>query len=491
MAEAPPIRVAVLGHVNAGKTTLVRALARRADIGQVDPAPGTTEQAHAVLRRIPGAPPLTLVDTPGLQDPVPLAELVKAVPHGHTALERLRWFLKRPDARAEFEPECLALQAALDADAVLYVLDARELVLPKFRSEIELLQACAKPTLVLLNRLDDPRNRGADWKAALAGHGLPAVCGFDPFAPAPQSQAQLMQLLARVLATTRPDADTLGPALRAEDEARRRRRHQLIASTLVGLAALRHTISRAEVADEAKRSERVEAFRRQVVGQVRAARGALAELHGFPGLESALGELSGVSGRWDEDLFDPEALRLSARKLGAGAAVGAAIGLGLDIALAGLSLGVGTAVGAAIGGVANQGFGPMGRALVNKVTGQQDLTLESPVIVLVAQQLLGLDAALERRGHGATGPLVSMASAAAVAPADEAPAIDVGAVEALDEAVSAARHHADWAIGQAREDASAQRRQALVDKLAAALGRPATAAPPLPNEPDRSALPPG
>ncbi|HJV67981.1 DUF3482 domain-containing protein [Ideonella sp.] len=485
MAEAPPIRLAVLGHVNAGKTSLVRALARRTDIGRVDPAPGTTEQAQVVLRAMPGAPPLALVDTPGLQDPVTLAELVRAVPHGHTALERLRWFLKRPDAQSEFEPECRALRTALEADAVLYVLDARELVLPKFRSEIELLQACARSTLVVLNRLDHPHSRAADWNAALAGHGLTAVCGFDPIAPTPQAQAQFVRLLAGVLATTRPDADALGPALRAEDQARRRRQQQLIASTLVGLAALRHTVGRAEVADEAKRAERVEAFRRQVVDQARAARRALADLHGFPGLESALGELPGVNGRWDEDLFDPEALRLSAQKLGTGAAIGAAIGLGLDIALAGLSLGVGTAVGAAIGGVANQGFGPMGRALVNKVTGQQDLTLEGPVIVLVAQQLIALDAAFERRGHGATGPL-----AAALA-AGEAPAIDAAAAEALVEALSAARHHADWAIGHERDDSSGQRRQALVDRLAAALERAATAPPALPQEPDRAALPPG
>jgi hypothetical protein len=75
VAEAPPIRLAVLGHVNAGKTSLVRTLARRADIGQVDPAPGTTEQVHAVLRRIPGAPPLA--GERRAARPCALAELVK------------------------------------------------------------------------------------------------------------------------------------------------------------------------------------------------------------------------------------------------------------------------------------------------------------------------------------------------------------------------------------------------------------------------------
>ena len=93
--------------------------------------------------------------------------------------------------------------------------------------------------------------------------------------------------------------------------------------------------------------------------------------------------------------------KAAGKRLGAGAAIGGALGLGLDVALAGLSLGAATSVGAALGGVAAQGFDAMGRSLSKQLRGIKELSLEDPVLLLLVAQRLSLLRALERRGHAA------------------------------------------------------------------------------------------
>ena len=174
MAEAP-IHIAVVGHTNAGKTSLLRTLTRRADFGEVSDRPGTTRHVEMVSLRAAGVA-VQLADTPGLEDPVALLELVRAIPHTQTPTERVRAFLRRPEASAEFEQEAKVLRALLDADAAFYVIDCREAVLPKHHSEIALLQACATPVMPVLNHLRRPAQPPRRL-ARRAGRTRPARAG--------------------------------------------------------------------------------------------------------------------------------------------------------------------------------------------------------------------------------------------------------------------------------------------------------------------------
>ena len=45
---ADTITIAVVGHTNAGKTSLLRTLTRRRDFGEVSARPGTTRHVEAV-----------------------------------------------------------------------------------------------------------------------------------------------------------------------------------------------------------------------------------------------------------------------------------------------------------------------------------------------------------------------------------------------------------------------------------------------------------
>ncbi|HEX5688182.1 MAG TPA: DUF3482 domain-containing protein [Ideonella sp.] len=466
-----PIVLAVVGHVNAGKTAVIRTLTRSGEFGEVDEAPGTTKTVVSAFRRFDACVAVRFDDTPGIEDPVALLELLQAVPHGLTPADRIRAFLRRPDANDDFAPEARALRAVLDADAVVYVVDTREAVLPKFRCEMSLLVAIAKPIVVVLNHLHSAGSRLDRWPAALNEHGMQAQVNLDAAVPGPGSERLFYQSLAAALANRRPEAQTLEAAAHRAAASRRNAGMKAVANCLVGLAALRRTLSRAELADEAKLATCIDKIRQDVVAHARAAHHELLQAHDFRVGDADVESLPGVSGRWEDDLFDPEALKISAQTFGKGAAVGAAIGLGLDIALAGLSLGVGTAVGAAIGGAAGQGFAPMGRALVNKVSGQQDVTVENAVLLLLCDRLLKLEAALEERGHGAVD---KVSIGGGIAMSDEA-------VKRVMDALSPARSHAAWATGEPRSDSESARRNRFVDALTNVLAQPPR--PPLLPEP--------
>jgi hypothetical protein len=160
------------------------------------------------------------------------------------------------------------------------------------------------------------------------------------------------------------------------------------------------------------------------------------------------------------DFFSPEALKDAGVRLGKGAAVGLAVGMAADLAVGGLSLGAGAALGGALGGAIAQGWGPLGRKMVNALRDVRELSVEDGALYLIAEWQIALVQALERRGHGATGP-VSAATVAAVA---QRPAGGRDIVLAV-RAARPARNHADWESktdGPRWSAGTSAQRQALV-----------------------------
>ena len=50
-----PLHIAVVGHTNAGKTSLLRTLTRQVAFGEVSDRPGTTRHAESIELRVDGA----------------------------------------------------------------------------------------------------------------------------------------------------------------------------------------------------------------------------------------------------------------------------------------------------------------------------------------------------------------------------------------------------------------------------------------------------
>ena len=436
------IRIAVVGHTNAGKTSLLRTLTRRADFGEVSNRPGTTRHVERIELRIDHrAAGVQFFDTPGLEDAVALQEHIRsffAADASTLPAEQVRGFLAGPEARGVFEQEAKVLRALLGADAAFLVIDVRTPVLPKYRAEIGLLAACARPVLPVLNFVRQTGGDGrpeAAWRALLADAGLHAVARFDATAPFTGAERDLYADLATLLPAHRQALAAVVERLEAERIARRRAACQAIALLLVQTAAMRRAVRMPETdaagrnsqiaaghdarvpafdpanaarpADPAAKAMRqaADALQHDVLRRARSCSEALLKLHGFREGDAAEAPLPLLHGRWEMDLFSPDTLRQAGARLGAGAAAGAAVGLVADIALAGVSLGAGMAVGGAVGSALAHGWGPLGRRMANRLRGVREVTAEDAVLVVLATRQLALLQALERRGHAEVLPI--------------------------------------------------------------------------------------
>ncbi len=401
-----PIDIAVVGHTNVGKTSLLRTLTRQGGFGEVSNRPGTTRHVERIDLRVEGRVAVRFFDTPGLEDAVALQHYMAGLPGAFAnPVERVRAFLAGPEAHAAYEQEAKVLRKMLEVDAAVYVIDCRQQVLPKYRSEIELLCACARPVMPVLNFIAASGAQADAWREVLAGYNLHVWMQFDAVAPYVGAERQLFQDLCVLLRARQAELQAVVAELQAQAQARRRAAATLMARLLVHAAAERQAVARAELQSADGRAQALGRFKKAFSERTHEAVQAILGVYGFRPDEADVALAPWTSGRWQDDLFHPELLQDAGRKLGKGAAVGAAVGLAADVALAGLSLGAATALGAAVGGVVSQGWSQVPRKLKHKMQGVEELTLEDAVLLGLADSLLRLVGALERRGHAATEQL--------------------------------------------------------------------------------------
>ena len=400
---SPGLRLAVVGHTNTGKTSLLRTLSRNPDFGEVQDSPGTTRHVEG-LRLLAGtAGTLELFDTPGMEDGMALLDyLDQLAPPGERidGPTRIQRFLDSPESLRRFEQEARVLRKLLACDAGIYVIDARDPVLAKHRDELAVLASCGHPLLPVLNFTHSPGHRMEEWRTAMARLGLHAVVEFDTIAPPLDGEEQLYDKLALLL----DSHAALLRALKQDILRQREQRHHdamtLVADMLIDIAALRLS-SPPEPAELEKTAERLRELTRK---REHRAIDALLKRYNFRSSDFPTRLLPLQGERWDMDLFHPQALKDVGIHVGKGMAAGAMAGATLDMFTAGISLGAATLLGAAAGGLW-QGADKLGKRLFGRLRGYQELTVDDAVLRLLALRELALVAALERRGHAAQGPI--------------------------------------------------------------------------------------
>jgi hypothetical protein len=453
-----PLHLAVVGHTNTGKTSLLRTLTRDTDFGEVSARPSTTRHVEGARLLVEGEPVVELYDTPGMEDAMGLLEAVESLVQPGERLDgpdRIERFLHSPLATERFEQEAKVLRQLLASDAALVVIDARDPVLAKHRDELALLAACARPLLPVLNFVHSPASREAEWREALARLGLHAVVSFDTVAPEVDGERRLLEKLITLLDAHRLPLERLLQARAQEARERMAAGQRLIAELLIDVAACRVMVKHDE---EEAIQRRVELLRERIRQREQACVAALLTLYRFRPGDVDMAALPLVEGRWEEDLFSPDALRGMGIRLGKGAVAGAITGVGIDLVAGGLTLGAATVVGAVAGGLW-QVLGHYGEHLVGKLRGFRSLTVDDAILRLLAVRQRWLLAALHRRGHAAIEPLRL-----------EAPDVKRWRKGALPEAIKSARQHPEWsALNEgfkpeaAREKAIAELAEQLVD----------------------------
>ncbi len=461
------LRIAVAGHTNTGKTSLLRTLTRDATFGTVSDRPATTRRVEGASLMIEGEPRVELFDTPGLEDSTGLLELLERM-HDELGLDwvdTIGRFLESETAIGQYAQEAKAIAQVLRSDVVLYVIDARDPVLGRYRDELEILGRCGVPVVPVLNFTAGPEARRDLWRAQLARSGMHAVTEFDTVALDAESERRLYETIKVLAGTFRDTID----ALIADLEARRRwllrASAELLADLLIDAAARVILVRRSEaegVADAiGPLKEAVSAREQRFVTQ-------LLELHRFAPGDYAYAQLPVSDGRWGTDLFNPEALRPFGIRTTSAAAAGAAAGLAIDVVVGGITLGAAAAAGAVLGAI----YGAVrdkGGGLLARLAGYSELRVDDATLRLLAVRNATLVAALFRRGHASQQPVrLDRAAQGGTAPFDKT---------AIMAALTAARAHPEWsrmeagaAMDGAAAAARATARAALAERIAGLLG---------------------
>lgn len=448
-----PLRLAVVGHTNVGKTSLLRTLTRDVGFGEVSHRPSTTRHVEGARLSVDGESLLELYDTPGLEDAIALRDFLDALERPGERLdgpEKLRRFLDGSEARGRFEQEAKVLRQLQASDAGLYVIDAREPVLAKYRDELAVLAGCARPLLPVLNFVASANHREEQWREALSRLGLHALVRFDSVAPPLDGERRLYESLALLLEKSRPQLERLIRDHEAQAVARREAGAKLIAELLVDVAACRDMVP----GDAEAIRQATETLRDRVRKREEACVQALLRLYAFRKDDARAADLPLLDGRWGDDLFNPETLRQLGVRLGGGVAAGAAAGAGIDLLVGGLTLGAATALGALAGG-AWQTVGHYGQRLLGKLKGQRELSVDDSVLRLLALRQRQLLAALQTRGHAA------MEAIRVASPEDKQ-----WREGKLPEALRKARAHPEWSTLNGRKRVDKSERQEQVDALA-------------------------
>lgn len=454
MIEA--LKLAVVGHTNVGKTSLLRTLTRDVGFGEVSHRPSTTRHVEGARLSVDGEAQLELYDTPGLEDAIALLDYLEQLDRPGERLDgpaRLERFLAGSEARQRFEQEAKVLRQLLTSDAGLYVIDAREPVLAKYRDELAVLTMCGRPLLPVLNFVSGHQHREQEWREALARIGLHALVGFDSVAPPVDGKHRLYDSLALLLEKARPQLQRLIDDHQAQRQMRRDSGTRLIAELLMDVAACRRSVAIEGNLEQSAISDLHQSIRKREQQCVE----ALLRLYAFRKEDAKAGDLPLLDGRWGNDLFNPETLKQLGIKVGGGMAAGAATGVGIDLLVGGVTLGAAAALGAIIGGSA-QTLRNYGWRLKGKLKGQRELTVDDAVLRLLAVRQQQLLQALEARGHAAYETIkVDM------------PQEQNWREGKLPEALNKARAHPEWSSLNKGAQLQNSERQALLEQLSTTL----------------------
>ena len=392
-----PLKLAVVGHTNTGKTSLLRTLLRDVYFGEVKNAAATTRHVEQALINDSqtGEPLVALYDTPGLEDASGLMDwLEDNTASRRDGIERLQIFLNSELATGnagiaeDYSQEAKVIRQLLASDMAIYVIDAREPVLGKYKDELAVLSWSAIPVMPVFNFTDSQDANISEWQSMLARRNLHISTRFDSVAFEFEDEMTLWknlatmlthsQIIERVISSRQADwANLYEEAL------------LIIADFLLNVGAFVREIN--ENADPLPVLTEMQTAVRQ---SERTMQHELLNLYKF--YDNAVASTPLELQEYQQDPFDPELLKSYGIRTTSGAAAGALLGLGIDAAALGTTLGLGAALGGLAGGLLSNTS-----SIADKISGVKRLYIDPATLTLLATRALDLLTALRHRGHAA------------------------------------------------------------------------------------------
>lgn len=394
------LRVAIVGHTNTGKTSLIRTLLRDERFGKIEDASGTTRSVERTTIYADETEALVLFDTPGFEDSSALLEAIDAVdaePASRSGAERLRQFIQTSPEHGEFDQELKILQQALTSDVLLYIVDVREPLLGKYADEVSILSLCGKPIVPVFNFIAGNQAALATWRDKMAEFNLHAALEFDTVAFDFEAEKRLYQKLQSLLEPHYEALQRLIDCRQKNWDTLCQAAAQRIFTLLREVIAYRRVIDKESAADTQQATDEMQAFVRK--SEQRALKDLL-RIFAFRQIDIELHQIPVQDGQWTMDVFSTDALKAFGLNASSSALTGAAAGASLDLMVGGLSLGTATVIGAALGaGVATARR--YRQELNAALRGNKWMCVDDTTITLLFLRQRDLLHRLSRRGHAA------------------------------------------------------------------------------------------
>lgn len=363
--------LAIMGHPNAGKSSVVATLTENDRI-EIDKRAGTTTRSDRYPVVIDGKTIIAFIDTPGFQNP---SDILEWFQEHEGQVDLARAFVDAFRGDPLFSHDCALLEPVAEGAGIILVVDGSKRIKEKDRTEMELLRLTARPRMAILNNLSNSRKHMAAWQDALS-KAFNSVREFNAHRATYAERIKLLNALKSIDQRWEPQLEATIEAFRRDWE----RRIDASVTTIIGLLteALTYRINRVvrvselqsdtdrQAVQETLKSAFQDGLRKLEVDAQQQVRAHFRHHVWHLPPDSLL----------QKDLFSDEvgkALGLNRMQMAlAGAAAGATTGVGIDLSLAGGSLGAGLLVGAAAGSV----LGALGGAALAKVDIQRTLGVE-------------------------------------------------------------------------------------------------------------------
>lgn len=399
------LNIAVVGHTNTGKTSLIRTMLRSTEFGVIEDAAGTTRHVEQATIAADNEPILNLYDTPGLEDSRALFAHIKKLQAKSRLLlpaQILEHFVTHVAVNDPLEQEAKVIRQVLRSDILLYIIDVREPFLEKYRLELDILTQSAKPIIPVFNFIAEHQPELTKWRQHLAVYHMHATLEFDTVAFSFEAEKRLYQKIQTLVESHYTPLQklidyraTLWNQLCLSGAKR-------VTELIVNVACYRESkTTKNNLIADSLIENRLHDFVRKA--EQRCLHDLLA-IFNFSDKDVAIQKIPVSDGQWQLDIFAPGILKAYGLDVGSAAAKGAAAGAGIDLMVGGMSLGAASALGA-IAGAGWSTFRRYGDEIKATVKGTKWQCADETTLQILYLRQKHLLKKLMHRGHAAQDTL--------------------------------------------------------------------------------------
>ncbi len=394
-----PLKIAVVGHTNHGKTSTIRTLCADSDFGEVEDESGTTTGIHLKRHGIGGKSTFLIYDTPGFEN---LDDLIFQLRReldqsGEPTIAQLIEHLSIiEDKKSQLAYR--TLKQIVKCDLLIYVIDVRQPLSDSYKAELSCLQKSGSPLVIAFNFTKQKTSNPDTWVEYLKNQGIHTYCKFDAHTRTRQDERYLFEKMRILLPPDSIQHEFLGSWNLYRDQSANDAKDDCLEE----IVAMADELAKLKIIDknvtQENKKEKRKASQTKLEKLVNERKTRcierIAEIYGFTQTDiSNNTSCDAKSDDWENiNFFESSWLRWQV------AIGGAAIGGTIDAAVGGASLGACAAIGAVCGFAAATGYE------INYKVGTNTSTVQLSESIIYLHIGLGVSVTRSLKNRGRANP---------------------------------------------------------------------------------------